>query len=98
MQRYKELQDIIAILGFDELSESDKITVNRAKKIENFLTQPLFVGAQYVNIPGKFVRKDTTVDDFEKIVTGQCDSLPEQAFYMKGTLEDVKEDAAIVVR
>lgn len=98
LQKYKELQDIIAILGFDELSEADKITVSRAKKIENFLTQPLFVGAQYVNIPGKFVKKDTTVDDFEKIVTGQCDSMPEQAFYMKGTLEDVKEDAAINAR
>lgn len=97
LQKYKELQDIIAILGFDELSESDKITVNRAKKIENFLTQPLFVGAQYVNIPGKFVRKETTVDDFEKIVTGQCDALPEQAFYMKGTLEDVIENVAINV-
>lgn len=98
LQKYKELQDIIAILGFDELSESDKITVNRAKKIENFLTQPLFVGAQYVNIPGKFVKKETTVNDFEKIVTGQCDAMPEQAFYMKGTLEDVLEDVAINVR
>jgi F-type H+-transporting ATPase subunit beta len=95
LQKYKELQDIIAILGFDELSESDKITVSRAKKIENFLTQPLFVGAQYINIPGKFVKKDTTVDNFEQIVTGKCDHLPEQAFYMKGTLDDVTEDLKI---
>jgi len=95
LQKYKELQDIIAILGFEELSEADKITVSRAKKIENFLTQPLFVGAQYVNIPGKFVKKDTTVDNFEKIVTGQCDTMPEQAFYMKGTLDDVQEHIAI---
>lgn len=95
LQKYKELQDIIAILGFEELSESDKITVSRAKKIESFLTQPLFVGEQYVNIPGKFVKKETTVDNFEKIVTGQCDTLPEQAFYMKGTLEDVQEHISI---
>ncbi|MBM3894640.1 F0F1 ATP synthase subunit beta [Candidatus Dependentiae bacterium] len=98
LQKYKELQDIIAILGFDELSESDKITVSRAKKIENFLTQPLFVGAQYINIPGRFVRKDTTVDNFEQIVTGQCDHMPDQSFYMKGTLNDVYEHLKINIK
>jgi len=98
LQKYKELQDIIAILGFEELSETDKITVSRAKKIENFLTQPLFVGAQYINIPGKFVKKETTVDNFEKIVMGHCDAMPEQAFYMKGTLDDVTEHIKLNIK
>ena len=89
LQKYHELQDIIAILGIEELSDEDKMVVNRAKKIQKFLTQPLFVAEQFVNIPGKFVPMQTTVDDFEKLVSGQCDDIPEQDFYMAGTLDDV---------
>lgn len=88
LQKYRELQDIIAILGVDELSDADKLIVSRAKKIQNFLTQPLFVGAQYTSIPGVFVPREKTVSDFEKIIFGHCDKMPEQAFYMVGTLED----------
>jgi len=88
LQKYHELQDIIAILGVDELSDADKLIVSRAKKIQNFLTQPLFVGAQYTGIPGVFVPREKTVADFEKIIFGHCDKMPEQAFYMVGTLED----------
>lgn len=93
LQKYRELQDVIAILGIDELSDADKLIVSRAKKIQNFLTQPLFVGEQYTGMPGVFVPREKTVADFEKIVFGQCDDLPEQAFYMVGTLEDVREQA-----
>jgi len=88
LQKYRELQDIIAILGVEELSDADKLIVSRAKKIQNFLTQPLFVGAQYTGIPGVFVPRDKTVADFEKIIFGHCDKMPDQAFYMVGTLED----------
>lgn len=88
LQRYKELQDIIAILGMDELSEEDKKLVNRAKRIQKFLTQPLFTAEFSSGIPGKYVSKDKTVEDFEKLVSGACDDLPEQAFYMVGTLEE----------
>lgn len=88
LQKYNELQDIIAILGVEELSDADKLIVSRAKKIQNFLTQPLFVGEQYTGIPGAFVPREKTVADFEKIVFGHCDKMPEQAFYMVGTLED----------
>lgn len=97
LQKYKELQDIIAILGMDELSDADKKTVYRAKKIQKFFTQPLFVGEIHTGIKGKFVTRDKTVRGFEKIVSGECDSLPEQAFYMVGTLEDVVEKASINV-
>jgi F-type H+-transporting ATPase subunit beta len=88
LQRYKELQDIIAILGMDELAEEDKKLVNRAKRIQKFLTQPLFTAEFSSGIPGRYVPKNKTVDDFEKIVSGACDDLPEQAFYMVGTLEE----------
>lgn len=88
LQRYKELQDIIAILGMDELSEEDKKLVNRAKRIQKFLTQPLFTAEFSSGIPGRYVSKDKTVEDFEKLVSGACDDLPEQAFYMVGTLEE----------
>jgi len=98
LQKYKELQDIIAILGMDELSDEDKLTVNRAKKIHKFLTQPLFVAATFTGIPGKFVDRKKCVDDFEKIVAGECDEIPEQAFYMVGTLEDVMEKNKIVLK
>ena len=91
LQRYKELQDIIAILGMDELSEEDKIIVMRAKKIQRFLTQPLFTAEFATGIPGRYVRKDKTVEDFEKIVSGQFDYVHEQAFYMVGTLEEALE-------
>lgn len=93
LQKYKDLQDIIAILGIDELSDEDKIIVNRAKKIEKFLTQPLFVAEQFTNLPGKFVNREQTVKDFERLVNGECDDVPEQAFYMVGTLEEALEKA-----
>lgn len=88
LQEYKDLQDIIAILGMDELSDAQKLVVNRAKKMQRFLTQPLFVAEQFTGIPGKFIKREKTVDDFEKILSGECDSMPEQAFYMVGTLEE----------
>ena len=97
LQKYKELQDIIAILGMDELAEEDKIIVYRAKKIQKFLTQPLFVAEQFTNMPGKFVKREQTVDDFEKIVSGKCDQMPEQAFYMVGTLKEAVEKAKIKI-
>lgn len=93
LQKYKELQDIIAILGMEELSDEDKMIVNRAKKIHKFLTQPLFVAASFTNVPGKFVAREKCVEDFEKIVAGECDEMPEQAFYMVGTLEEAMEKA-----
>jgi F-type H+/Na+-transporting ATPase subunit beta len=93
LQRYKELQDIIAILGIDELSDEDKIVVNRAKKIQKFLTQPIFVAESFTGIPGQYVPLKTTINDFEEIIKGNYDTLPEEAFYMVGTLEQVKEKA-----
>lgn len=93
LQRYKELQDIIAILGMDELSPEDKIIVNRAKRIQRFLTQPLYTAEFASGLSGRYVPKDKAVDDFEKIIRGDCDDLPEQAFYMVGTLEEAKEKA-----
>jgi F-type H+-transporting ATPase subunit beta len=95
LQKYKELQDIIAILGMDELSDEDKTLVYRAKKIHKFLTQPLFVAEQFTGMPGRFVHREKTVDDFAKLVSGDCDSIPEQAFYMVGTLEEAYEKAQI---
>lgn len=89
LQRYKELQDIIAVLGLDELSEKDKMIVRRAKRIQKFLTQPLFTAEFSTGLPGKYVPLAKTVQDFEKIVNGECDHIPEQAFYMTGTLEEV---------
>jgi len=93
LQRYKELQDIIAILGLEELAAEDKIIVNRAKRIQKFLTQPLFTAEFASGLPGRYVPKDKAVEDFEKIIDGQCDDLPEQAFYMVGTLEEAREKA-----
>jgi F-type H+-transporting ATPase subunit beta len=93
LQKHKELQDIIAILGMEELSDEDKLTVSRAKKIQKFLTQPLFVAERFTNVPGKFIKREKAVEDFEKIVSGECDEMPEQAFYMVGTLEDAIERA-----
>ena len=94
LQRYKELQDIIAILGMDELSEEDRRLVNRAKKIQKFLTQPLFSAEFSTGIAGRYVSRDQCVDDFEMVVSGAVDDLPEQAFYMVGTLAEVRAKAA----
>ncbi len=93
LQRYKELQDILAILGMDELSEEDRIIVKRAQRVQKFLTQPLFVAETFSNIPGQYVPKETTVNDFEKLINGECDDLPEQALYMVGTLEQAYQKA-----
>ena len=93
LQKYKELQDIIAILGMDELSEEDKETVNRARKIQRFLSQPFFVAEQFSGIPGKYVKLEDTIKGFKEIVEGKHDDLPEQAFYMVGTIEEAVEKA-----
>lgn len=93
LQRYKELQDIIAILGMDELSEEDKITVYRAKKIQKFLTQPLFTAEFASGMPGRYIPREQAINDFEQIIQGKWDDLPEQAFYMVGTLEEAREKA-----
>ncbi|MCL4123323.1 UNVERIFIED_CONTAM: hypothetical protein GTU68_005294 [Idotea baltica] len=93
LQKYKELQDIIAILGMDELSEEDKLSVARARKIERFLSQPFHVAEQFTGTPGVYVKLEDTVKAFEEIVSGEYDDLPEQAFYMVGTIEEVKEKA-----
>ncbi len=90
LQRYKELQDIIAILGMEELSEEDKLTVQRARKIQKFLSQPFFVAEVFTGFPGKFVTMKDTVKSFKAILDGELDSVPEQAFYMKGGIEEVK--------
>ncbi len=91
LQRYKDLQDIIAILGVEELSEDDKLTVARARKIQRFLTQPMFVAEQFTDTPGKFVKIEDTVRGFREILDGKYDDLPEQAFYMVGTIEEAVE-------
>lgn len=93
LQRYKELQDIIAILGMDELSDEDKLTVNRAKKIQKFLTQPLFVAETFSGIAGQYVPLEKTIRDFDAVLKGEYDHLPEQAFYMVGTIEQAQEKA-----
>jgi len=93
LQRYKDLQDIIAILGIDELSEEDRLTVARARKVQRFLSQPFTVAEQFTNIPGKYVQVKDTVRSFKELVEGQHDDLPEQAFYMVGTIEDAIEKA-----
>jgi len=91
LQRYKELQDIIAILGMDELSEEDKLVVERARKIQRFLSQPFFVAEQFTGSPGKYVALEDTIRGFKEILDGQHDELPEQAFYMVGTIEEAIE-------
>jgi F-type H+-transporting ATPase subunit beta len=93
LQRYKELQDIIAILGIDELSDEDKLTVQRARKIERFLSQPFFVAEQFTGRSGEYVPVEETVRGFAEIVEGKHDELPERAFYMKGSIDQVVEDA-----
>jgi len=96
LQRYKELQDIIAILGMEELSDEDKKMVYRAKRIQKFLTQPLFVAEFASGLPGRYVHREQAVDDFQQIIDGKCDHLPEQAFYMVGTLEEAYEKAKTI--
>ncbi len=93
LQRYKELQDIIAILGMDELSEDDKVTVSRARKIQRFLSQPFYVAEQFTGTPGVYVRLEETINDFNEVIEGNVDHLPEQAFYMVGNLDSAKEKA-----
>ena len=93
LQRYKDLQDIIAILGIDELSEEDRLTVARARKIQRFLSQPFFVAEQFTGLKGKYVPIDETVRGFKEIVEGKHDEIPEQAFYMAGTIDEVVERA-----
>ncbi|HJR09318.1 MAG TPA: F0F1 ATP synthase subunit beta [Pyrinomonadaceae bacterium] len=93
LQRYKELQDIIAILGLDELSEEDKLAVSRARKVQRFFSQPFFVAAQFTGLEGKYVKLEETIRGFREIIDGKCDDLPEQAFFLQGTIEDVRARA-----
>ena len=96
LQRYKELRDIIAILGMDELSDEDKLTVSRARKMQRFLSQPFFVAQAFTNSPGKYVSLKETISSFKSIVAGEMDEYPEQAFYMVGGLDEVAEKAKTV--
>ncbi|MQA92489.1 MAG: F0F1 ATP synthase subunit beta [Gemmatimonas sp.] len=93
LQRYKELQDIIAILGMDELTEEDKVIVGRARRIQRFLSQPFYVAEQFTGLPGAYVKLDDTIESFERIVNGEFDTLPEQAFYMVGGIDGAVERA-----
>jgi F-type H+/Na+-transporting ATPase subunit beta len=93
LQRYKDLQDIIAILGIDELSDEDKLTVARARKIQRFLSQPFHVAEQFTGFKGKYVKVQDTIRSFQEIIAGKHDEIPEQAFYMQGTIDDVLERA-----
>jgi F-type H+-transporting ATPase subunit beta len=93
LQKYKDLQDIIAILGMEELSDDDKLAVNRARRIQKFLSQPFFVAQEFTGTPGRFVRLEDTIRGFKGIAEGQYDDLPEQAFYMVGTIEEAVENA-----
>jgi len=93
LQRYKDLQDIIAILGMDELAEEDKLLVQRARKIERFLSQPFFVAEQFTGMPGKYVKLEDTIRSFKGLISGEYDELPEQAFYMVGAIEEAVEKA-----
>jgi F-type H+-transporting ATPase subunit beta len=89
LQRYKELQDIIAILGLDELSEEDRLVVSRARKVERFLSQPFFVAEVFTGSPGKYVTLAETIEGFKAILSGDLDEVPEQAFYLVGNIEEV---------
>ncbi|MBQ1404423.1 MAG: F0F1 ATP synthase subunit beta, partial [Lachnospiraceae bacterium] len=93
LQRYKELQDIIAIMGMDELSDQDKLSVYRARKIQNFLSQSFSVAEQFTGMPGKYVPLKETLRGFRMILDGECDDLPESAFLFAGTIDDVFEKA-----
>jgi F-type H+-transporting ATPase subunit beta len=98
LQKYKELQDIIAILGMDELSEDDRITVARARKVEKFLSQPFFVAETFTGTPGKYVEVKDTIAGFKELIEGKCDDLPEQAFYMQGGMDDVRARAEQIAK
>jgi len=93
LQRYNDLQDIIAILGLDELSEEDKLLVGRARRIQRFLSQPMYVAEQFTGIEGKFVSIKDSVEAFKTILSGELDATPEQAFYMVGGIDEVLEKA-----
>ena len=93
LSTYKELKDIIAILGMDELSEEDKLAVNRARKIQRFLSQPFFVAEVFTGSPGKYVSLKNTISGFKGLLAGEYDDLPEQAFYMVGSIEEAVEKA-----
>ena len=94
LQRYKDLQDIIAILGMEELSDEDKLIVARARKLQRFLSQPFFVAEVFTGQPGRYVKLADTIKGFKEIVDGKHDELPEQAFYMVGGIEEAQEKAA----
>jgi F-type H+-transporting ATPase subunit beta len=98
LQRYKDLQDIIAILGLDELSDEDKLIVSRARKIQKFFSQPFFVAAQFTGLEGKYVKLEDTIKGFREVVDGKHDELPEQAFYMVGTIEEAVEKGKTIAR
>jgi F-type H+/Na+-transporting ATPase subunit beta len=98
LQRYKDLQDIIAILGIDELSEDDRVVVARARKLQNFLSQPFHVAEQFTGIPGKYVSLEDNIRSFKKIISGEMDEVPEQAFYLVGTIEEVFEQAKTLAK
>jgi F-type H+-transporting ATPase subunit beta len=93
LQRYKDLQDIIAILGMDELSDEDKLVVSRARKVQRFLSQPFFVAEAFTGLAGKYVKLDETIKGFKEIIAGRHDNLPESAFYLVGTIEEAIEKA-----
>jgi F-type H+-transporting ATPase subunit beta len=98
LQRYKDLQDIIAILGMDELSEEDKLTVARARRVQNFLSQPFFVAEQFTGLKGKYVKIEDTVKAFKQILAGEHDHLPESAFMLVGTIEEAIEKGERLMR
>jgi F-type H+-transporting ATPase subunit beta len=93
LQAYEDLKDIINILGIDELSEEDKLTVKRARKVQKFLSQPFFVAEAFTGTSGRYVKLEDTIKGFKMIVEGECDEIPESAFYMKGAIEEVFEAA-----
>jgi F-type H+-transporting ATPase subunit beta len=93
LQRYEDLRDIIAILGIEELSEDDKLTVARARKIQRFLSQPMFVGEEFTGRPGRYVPLKETIRGFKGILEGKYDDIPEQAFFMQGTIDDVVKES-----
>jgi F-type H+-transporting ATPase subunit beta len=93
LQKYKDLQDIIAILGMDELSDEDKVVVARARKIQRFLSQPFFVAEEFTGTPGKYVTLEETIKSFKGLVNGEYDDIPEQAFFMRGNIDEVVEYA-----
>jgi len=98
LQKYKELQEIIAILGIDELSEEDRLIVGRARRVERFLSQPFFVAEVFTGLTGKYVSLADSVNGFQKILNGDLDSLPEQAFYLVGPIEDVIAKAETLIK